>query len=506
MLFNSYIFIFGFLPLALTGFFVSARWGRVPASLWLVLVSFAFYAFWHPPFLAILLVSIAFNYAMSELIGRSEARPRLQTALLTATVSADLGALVYYKYLFSLFQFMRDHGLADIQFDAVALPLGISFFTFTQIGYLIDVKQGVAKDRGLLNYMQFVTFFPHLIAGPILHNQEMMPQFADRSIYRFSATNLATGGFIFIIGLLKKCLLADPTGAIVPAGFAQAGALPMFEAWHVALSYSLQLYFDFSGYSDMAIGLAFMFNIRFPLNFNSPYKAASVIDYWQRWHMTLTRYLNLYLYNPIALWITRRRLTKGLKTTRKAYATVGGFSAMVLFPTFVTMTLAGIWHGAGLQFVIFGLLHALYLSINHACRIFAPRPAGPAKADSPALHAGKVLLTYLAVLVGAIFFRAPSVTAAIDLLEGMLGLRGAGAPPRVADMAWIVLLYAIVWGMPNTQQITSLYEPTLAKIQSGGFPWLRWRLTAPWAVVGGVAAIIGLLSIRSDSEFLYFQF
>jgi D-alanyl-lipoteichoic acid acyltransferase DltB (MBOAT superfamily) len=164
MLFNSYIFIFGFLPLALTGFFVSARWGRVPASLWLVLVSFAFYAFWHPPFLAILLVSIAFNYAMSELIGRSEARPRLQTALLTATVSADLGALVYYKYLFSLFQFMRDHGLADIQFDAVALPLGISFFTFTQIGYLIDVKQGVAKDRGLLNYMQFVTFFPHLIA------------------------------------------------------------------------------------------------------------------------------------------------------------------------------------------------------------------------------------------------------------------------------------------------------------------------------------------------------
>jgi D-alanyl-lipoteichoic acid acyltransferase DltB (MBOAT superfamily) len=506
MLFNSYAFIFGFLPPALAGFFIAARWGRTPASIWLVLISFVFYAVWKPVFLPVLMVSIAFNYGMSELIGLSESRPKRQTALLTAAIAVNLGALAYYKYLSALLGFFRQNGIFDIPLGNVVLPLGISFFTFTQIGYLVDVKQGVAKDRGLLNFMQFVTFFPHLIAGPILHNQEMMPQFADQRTYRFSGTNVAVGTVIFVIGLIKKCVLADPIGAIVPSGFAHAGALPMFDAWHVSLSYSLQLYFDFSGYSDMAIGLARMFNIRFPLNFNSPYKAASVIDYWQRWHMTLTRYLNLYLYNPIALAVTRRRLARGLQASRKSYRTLRGFASMVAFPTFITMGLAGIWHGAGLQFLIFGLLHAFYLTVNHASRIFFPKPAGAAKPDSAPTHAGKVLLTYLCVLVGAIFFRAPSVAAAVDMLGGLVGLRGIGSPPGMADMAWIVLLYAIVWGMPNTQQIMSQYEPTLGKHQVAVSRWLRWRMTLPWAVASGIAAVIGLASLGNSGEFLYFQF
>ncbi len=194
----------------------------------------------------------------------------------------------------------------------------------------------------------------------------------------------------------------------------------MFAAWHVALSYSLQLYFDFSGYSDMAIGLARMFNVRFPLNFNSPYKARSVIEYWQRWHMTLTRYLNLCLYDPIALRITRRRRAQGLPVNRDAHATVSGFSQMVLLPTFVTMALAGIWHGSGLTFLVFGLLHAVYISVNHLWRVLHPR-TGP---DTRLSIIGQVLLTYLCVLVGAIMFRAPSITAACELLGGMIGLHG----------------------------------------------------------------------------------
>jgi alginate O-acetyltransferase complex protein AlgI len=506
MLFNSYEFILGFLPVALLGFFLMARWGKGAASTWLVIASFAFYTFWNPSFLPVLLISMAFNYGMSEFIGANEARPRAQTALLASAIAIDLTALIYYKYLFATLAFLGNTGLLHVSIDPVALPLGISFFTFTQIGYLVDVKQGVAKDRGLLSYLQFVTFFPHLIAGPILHNREMMPLFADSRTFRFSGTNLAVGSTIFIIGLLKKCILAEPTGAIVPSGFAHAGQLSMFAAWQVALSYSLQLYFDFSGYSDMAIGLARMFNVRFPLNFNSPYKSASVIDYWQRWHMTLTRFLNLYLYNPIALAITRRRLERGLKASRKSYATLGGFTSMVAVPTFTTMALAGIWHGAGLQYLVFGLLHALYLTVNHAWRIFRPKPQTKSGDDPVARHVAKVLLTYLAVLVAAIFFRASSCSTATELLSGMVGFRGVGILPSAGDIAWIAALYLIIWGLPNTQQLMARYEPALEKIQEGPLPWLRWQMSIPWAITAGIGAIVGLAAINNAAEFLYFQF
>ena len=295
-------------------------------------------------------------------------------------------------------------------------------------------------------------------------------------------------------------------------GFAHPEALSLFPAWHVALSYSLQLYFDFSGYSDMAIGLARMFNVRFPLNFNSPYKAQSVMGAWQRWHMTLTRYINLYLYDPIALAVTRRRRARGLPTHRAAQATPSGFIAMVLFPTVVTMGLAGIWHGSGLTFLVFGLLHAVYISVNHAWRITHPR----ARANSPErLHVvARVALTYLCVLLGAIVFRAPTMGVAFDLLGGMLGLHGmavalpdARAVAHAAlDVAWLVMLYAIVWGAPNTQQIMRDYAPALGRIVAGPFPALCWRPTTRWALAFGCAATLGLLSIGGTGEFLYFQF
>lgn len=536
MLFSSLIFLFGFLPVALAGFFIACRFGKQATAVWLVAASLVFYGWWEPRFLVVLLASIVFNYAVTIAIRRLERTPRHQAILLALAIAANLLALIYYKYLFSVLGFLRSIGAADVHSAPVLLPLGISFFTFTQIGYLLDVRQGISKVGTPLDYLLFVTFFPHLIAGPILHNREMMPQYADAGTFRFDPANLAIGLSIFTIGLVKKTIFADPVSSVVGPGFASPGALGFMASWHVALSYSLQLYFDFSGYSDMAIGLARMFNIRFPLNFSSPYKSASIIEYWQRWHMTLTRYLTLYLYNPIALAVTRRRVSRGLPITRKAYATPHGFATLVAMPTFVTMGLAGIWHGAGAQFIVFGLLHATYLTVNHAWRVW--RPVKGKIPDGILRHVGKVTLTYLVVLVAAVFFRAPSCGSALDLLAGMTGLNGNGpglylpglaagvtrevliglgmvaAPngesvPFGATLArglWLAMLYAIVWFMPNTQQIMSRYAPALERVQPWGPSWATMQMRPIWAVALGVGLMLGILATSGTAEFLYFQF
>jgi alginate O-acetyltransferase complex protein AlgI len=510
LLFNSYTFIFAFLPIALSGFFLAAKIGRHSAGIWLVVISLFFYGWWDPRFVPLLIISIGANYGLSELMLAVPNRPRLQSALLAGAVSGNLLALVYYKYLFSILDFLSVHQIITIPFENVVLPLGISFFTFTQIGYLVDVKEGAARDRGLLNYATFVTFFPHLIAGPILHNREIMPQFAAPATYRLSARNIVIGLSIFIIGLFKKTVLADPLSAGVADGFSRSGDIALLPGWHAVLTYSLQLYFDFSGYSDMAIGLARMFNISFPLNFNSPFKSPSVIEFWQRWHMTLTRFLNLYLYNWIALAVVRSRTARGLGITRRAQATIGGFFSMIVIPTFVTMTLIGIWHGAGLQFAVFGLLHAVYLSINHAWRIFRPA-ASRVQSGTPLGtlgHVASVLITYLAVLIGMIFFRSSSVDAAIEMLAAMLGRHGVGGSFGYGfrELLWILLLYAIVWGMPNTQQLLAHYDPALGPVRPGPIQWLRWRGNLSWGILLGASFAVALLAMGGTSEFLYFQF
>jgi D-alanyl-lipoteichoic acid acyltransferase DltB (MBOAT superfamily) len=514
LLFTSYAFLFAFLPAALAGFFLAGRWaGRRAAALWLVAASFVFYGWWTPEYVPLLALSIAGNYAIARLLIATAARPRLPGWVLGAGIAANLAALCWFKYLAWLLGLAGAPAWLSAPVAGVALPLGISFFTFTQILFLVDCRQGMARHRGALDYCLFVTFFPHLIAGPILHHREMMPQFADPATYRFRAGNVAVGLGIFIVGMLKKCLIADPTGAGVAAAFAAPQALTVVPAWHAALAYSMQLYFDFSGYSDMAIGLGLMFNLRLPLNFNSPYKAAGIIAYWQRWHMTLTRTITLLLYNPIAMRVARRRAARG----RPGPRSLGGFAAMVAAPTVVTMALAGVWHGAGAQFLVFGLLHAAYLSINHAWRVFRrPAPAGPA------WHVASVLLTYLAVLVAAVFFRAPSVAAALSMLGGMTGLHGAGAllpsagaamagawsdgMRNAAEVAWLAALFLIVWFMPNTQQIFESARPVLDRITPGPLAWLRWRASMGWAVALGLAGVVAVLSMGGSGEFLYFRF
>jgi D-alanyl-lipoteichoic acid acyltransferase DltB (MBOAT superfamily) len=256
----------------------------------------------------------------------------------------------------------------------------------------------------------------------------------------------------------------------------------------------------------MAIGLARLFNLRFPLNFNSPYQAQSVIDYWQRWHMTLTRWLMMYLYNPLALHISRRRAAHGLPIDRAARSTLRGFGTMVALPTVVTIGLAGVWHGSAFTFVVFGLLHGGYLCVNHAWRLLRPGPRSGARHAAVA----RVALTYGCVLVGSVMFRATSLADAGALLRGMLGLHGLSpaAPDlrAVVDVLWLVMLYVIVWGAPNTQQIMRTYAPALGRVAAGAWPRLVWQPTLPWAVAFGAAATLGLLSIGGTGEFLYYRF
>ena len=509
MLFNSYIFLFAFLPLALILFFSFSRMHQNAGRAFLVVSSFVFYGWWNWSVVAVLAVSAAFNYSISLLIEATRQRPAWSRLAIWVGISGNLLALGYYKYLSALVGALVGAQILDGPAPHILLPLGISFFTFTQIGYLVDCYDDTAKERGPLNYLLFVTFFPHLIAGPILHHREIMPQFARAETYRPNAENIAAGLSIFVLGLLKKVILADPLSAAAAPGFSHPETLGMLAAWGAALSYSLQLYFDFSGYSDMAIGLARMFNVRFPANFNSPYKAASIIEYWQRWHMSLTRFLNLYLYNPIALSMTRRRLAGGRKANKAAYATLAGFAEMVFLPTMITMALAGIWHGAGLQFLIFGLLHGAYLCVNHAWRIWRPQPRGQVRSSAAVL--GNVGLTYVCVLVGAIFFRANSSGQAVDLLGSMIGLHGllhAALPSGelVRILLRFVVLYAIVWLMPNTQQIMRVCEPVIGAIGPGPMAWLAWRPSARWSLLIGAGAALALLGIGGTSEFLYFQF
>ncbi len=546
MLFNSYSFLFWFLPVSLVCYYLLGHYSKpLAAKIWLIGASFVFYGWWNASFVLLLLASIAFNYLLSLAILATEEQPSRQRVILTTGIVLNLTALVYYKYLFALLGFAHSIGWLSTDVGNVILPLGISFFTFTQIGYLVDCQQGLVRDRGLANYVLFVTFFPHLIAGPILHHREIMPQFADDATYRLNGSKLTAGFTLFVLGLVKKVVFADSIAPYADAGFAQTGHLALLGSWSTALAYSMQLYFDFSGYSDMAVGLGAMFGVRLPINFNSPYKSAGVIDFWQRWHMTLTRYLTLLLYNPISLWVTRRRMARGLPANRRAAEKLDGFVEMIAFPTFVTIFLAGIWHGAGLQFMVFGVLHALYLTINHAWRIFGPRLSrdGLPFLTRALNQIWAVTLTYLAVLLAQVFFRADSVSDALNLLTGAFGGRGLELPlpvresslvqfgplsgfliqhgligvgsielyntvtkPLLYNIPVIVGLMLLAWGTPNTYQILGAWNPSLQKVPPVRWGFLSWKPNQAWALCIGVMLFFVLTRLGHPGRFLYFQF
>jgi alginate O-acetyltransferase complex protein AlgI len=512
MLFSSIVFIFAFLPIVLLGFHLLGRLGRKVTFGWLGLASLFFYGYWSPKFLLLLGASILANFITAQQIARTKNEERKQSAWLWFGVCANLGVLIYFKYLFPLLGFMHNTGILSESFGTVILPLGISFFTFTQIAYLIDLKQGVAEPQDLISYNLFVTFFPHLIAGPIVHHSEMMPQFTDQRRFGLKADDVALGVSWFVMGLFKKVMIADRISPTADMVFTHPQGYGLAVTWVGVLCYSMQLYFDFSGYSDMALGLARMFSIRFPLNFNSPYKAANIIDFWQRWHMTLTRYLTLYVYNPVALWVNRRRIAAGKKTSKKATQTAEGFLSLIGLPTILTMFLAGIWHGAGLQFLLFGIIHGIYLSLNHAWRLLVS-PNSPWRKLLPTPVS--VLLTYGAVLIPQVFFRSNSSSDAMYIVGTMCGLHGKGPGP-VSDsythafslsrpILLLVACYFIVWAFPNTQELLGQTAGE-KKASRTLLPSLQWRPTFAWGVGLAAAFFAVLLFLNASTSFLYFQF
>src|SRR6267143_1146906 len=411
MLFNSYAFIFGFLPVVLVGFFVAGRTsGRYAACAWLAAASLFFYAWWQPVFLLLLVASILGNAVLGRYLVTAPARWKRWG--LVGGVVLSLALLGYFKYA-GFLVFNMNHLLSTrFAVPHIVLPIGLSFFTFQQIAYLSDSTEGRVRDYNLVNYTLFVTFFPHLIAGPIVHHREMMPQFSQPSVIRLEPSNLVLGLSIFTIGLFKKTVLADVTATWADPTFnaAATGVVPdPAQAWVAALAFTFQLYFDFSGYSDMAIGLARMFNIVLPLNFYSPYKAVNIIDFWRRWHMTLSRFLRDYLYFPLG------------GNRKGALRRYGNLLA--------TMTLGGVWHGAAWTFIVWGTLHGVMLMANHAWHTVRRAVGLAPRSDSRAARIAATALTFFFVVCAWVFFRAADLPTASTMLRSMFGLNGA-RPPR----------------------------------------------------------------------------
>jgi alginate O-acetyltransferase complex protein AlgI len=504
MLFTSGEFLFVFLPLTLVAFFAVARYvGNGPAAAWLVFASLVFYAYWLPVYTGLLIASIAFNYTLGNWIANCDAEQlALRKRLLCFAVASNLVALGYFKYanffLDSLAELVgRPWGTLN-----VILPIGISFFTFTQIAYLADVYAGKVKERNPLHYALFVSYFPHLIAGPVLHHAEMMPQFARPQVYRPRAENFCTGLAFLLIGLAKKVLVADSWAPFANDVFDASSTHVLLPsgAWVAVLAYTLQIYFDFSGYSDMAVGLSLLIGVRLPYNFNAPYRATSIIDFWRRWHMTLSRFLRDYLY--FSLGGNRRGPVRRYMNL------------------LITMVLGGLWHGASWTFVVWGALHGLYLMINHGWRFVTERSARFLDRPSPLLlrlggRAIAFALTLSSVVVAWIFFRARSGDEALRILTCMFAQGGGGhthgTPVAVhgfgvATACWIAVSFALsIVGRNSQQVIDGSFAAAVRRIDLG-----KSRLLAFGMIIGVEVALIALLALiaasRSSTEFIYFNF
>jgi alginate O-acetyltransferase complex protein AlgI len=478
MLFNSYEFILVFLPIVLVVFHLVAKSGsfRIATAV-LVMASLTFYAYWDFRYLPLLVGSILVNFTIGRRIERT-----LSKHLLVLGICFNLGLLAYFKYT-CFFLASCNVVLGSAFFvPNILMPIGISFFSFTQLAYIVDAYRGETKGYDLLSYSLFVTYFPHLIAGPILYHKHMIPQFQARSHFTYSDEAIAAGVATFSIGLFKKVFIADSLSTWVKPVFDHVDLVTFLDGWAGALAYSFQLYFDFSGYSDMAIGLGLMLNVRLPINFDSPYNATSIIDFWKRWHITLSVFLKNYLYIPLG----GNRHGEGRRTVN----------------LMVTMLLGGLWHGAGWTFVIWGGMHGLYLVINHAWRKHKMKmPDFAARA-----------LTFLAVVVAWVFFRARTFSDAVELLKAMCGFKGIlwreqiiahlhGLPPFEGDLKKLLdvsepevflilgLLYFFVAYFRNTQKIVELLRP-------------KWWM----AIAVGLIGAVSILRLNRSTEFLYFQF
>lgn len=516
MLFHEPVFVYVFLPINLFVFLALSKMAPMRAPMiWLGLTSIVFYSWWKPVYAPLLIGSVLVNYAFGRALMRTPGSRRGR-GFLGVAIGADLLVLSTFKYSGFFAESLNRLTGWTMPVVHLDLPLGVSFFTFLQIAYLVDCWTGRAKDASFGPYFLFVTFFPHLIAGPLVHHSELMPQFTRRIEGVWE--HLSVGTVIFVIGLFKKIVIAEQMGAWADGFFAATGGgVPcLVESWLGALFFAFQIYFDFSAYSDMAIGLSRMFGIWLPVNFDSPYKATSIIDFWRRWHMTLSRFLRDYLYFPLG---------GNRKGSGRRYLNL-----------MIVMLMAGLWHGAAWKFVLWGGLHGIYLMVNHGWRKLME--IGPFRSLRLPPFVG-LTLTFAATVVAWVPFRASDIRETWAILCGMFGLNGITLPAHYlsllgtlgkkletagvvfgvipgygggVQLLWLAGMLGFVWLLPNTQEILGRYRPALGfdggRTEGPLLRLLAWRPDPRIAtVVGVVAAFLFLKVIQGrPGEFIYFQF
>jgi len=486
MLFNSYIFIFIFLPIALGIYFILQQSAlKRFAPYWLIGSSLIFYGYWNIIYLPLLIGSVVFNFLLGQTLQSAERESsHKKRTLFIVGIIANIALLSYFKYMDFFIENFNVAFDASLPLMHLALPLAISFFTLQQVAYLVDSYEGLVEEKSFTDYALFVTFFPQLIAGPIVHHAQMMPQFIKQENRLINYENIAKGLLIFSIGLFKKVVIADTLAIWVGDGFDVATSLNFIEAWLTSLAYTFQIYFDFSGYTDMAIGAALLFNIKLPQNFNSPYKATGIIDYWQRWHMTLTTFITTYVYTPILRSFARIDFTKAM------------------IATFLAMFISGLWHGAGWTYIVWGILHGVALVVNH----FWNRK----KYKMPTWLAW--FITFQFINITGIFFRAHSLDDAFKVLEGMVALHGVVLPNALHSVLhslggitygpylehlhhgiiialWIVLSTVLTLGFKNSQQIIDTVQ-----------------FSKRHAIFAALLFFSSLLFFSRATVFLYFNF
>lgn len=512
MLFNSFEFLFLFLPITCIVFYLLCR-SRGPWPVyWLIMASLFFYGWWNPKYLLLLGTSIVFNYFWGSHLRQMTAGQRRSAALI-AGIAVNLGLLGYYKYANFFVDAVNTGFDSNFHLNTIILPLAISFFTFQQITFLVDSARRITRECSMAEYMLFVVFFPQLIAGPIVHHKEMLGQFQSFRIEQNITRNLTLGISIFAIGLFKKVAIADTFAQYANPVFKvglEGGALTSMDAFVGIFSYTFQLYFDFSGYSDMAIGLACMFGLRLPVNFFSPFRAQNISDFWRMWHATLSRFLRDYIYTPL-----------------------GGFTCSPnrqRFNLFMTMFAGGVWHGAGWTFILYGVCHGLYVVIHQVWRIKVSGPLG--LVGKRYYKAAAQLFTFIVIALTLVLFRAETVTAAGHIVSALgnlettnlslgyqLAIKNTNSVQVYtalfpnAQVIWLLfasLLAALLvcWYLPNTYQLFEAEDVAILeqRIQRPALLKWQWRDSRRWAVYTGVLLAISFMGLTEVSEFIYFQF
>jgi alginate O-acetyltransferase complex protein AlgI len=476
VIFSTYTFIFIFLPVTFLVYRVLASLGwKNVAKLWLVLASLAFYAKGSGTFVLLFIADIMLNFMIGSLIVRAaKANARwTKRLLLTAGLVLNVAFLGYYKYANFAIENVNLLSGGSFPLLEIVLPLGISFYTFQFIAYLVDCYKERTKETPVIDFLLFITFFPQLIVGPIVHHEDMIPQYKEKGFLRFNKVNMMLGIFLFAMGCAKKIMLADPLTSYAASFFGDVGAGDTFAAWGASFGYTISYYFDLSGYADMALGLAFMFNIRLPHNFNSPYKSRNFREYWQRWHMTLSKFLSDYIF--------------------RSFYRKGSGSFNFYFSVMMTFFVSGFWHGAGWQFIIWGLVNGVFVCMSHMMY--------RNKWQLPFFLAWG--LTFAGVVGTRILFVSDDMKEATAVFRKMFSLKdysGLGfsgfADQLViyaANNAYILALLfigmAITFFTPNSKQLTDDFKPKIRHAVAAAF------------MLG-----ISLAQMTSVSNFLYFQF